>query len=92
MRTCRSDGYVHFLSFFVVFAVVVVGCAAWLAGSQFPKQGLNPGHGSESPESEPLGHRGAPSVHFLDSDDGIMGVYVMSQLNKFYPLNMCSLL
>lgn len=31
------------------------GCAAWLMGPQFPNQGLNPslnpGHGSESPES-----------------------------------------
>ena len=28
----------------------VFGCAAQLAGSQFPDQGLNLGHGSESPE------------------------------------------
>ena len=31
-----------------------------LWGSQFPNQGLNPGHGSESPESLPLGHQGNP--------------------------------
>ena len=36
------------------------GCAALLAGSQFPNQGLNPGQGSESPESKPLGHQGTP--------------------------------
>ena len=32
----------------------------WLIESQFPNQGLNPGHGGESPESEPPGHQGAP--------------------------------
>ena len=36
------------------------GCAALLAGSQFPNQGLNPGQGSERPESKPLGHQGTP--------------------------------
>ena len=29
----------------------------WLAGSQFPDQGLNPSHGSESPKSYSLGHQ-----------------------------------
>ena len=29
---------------------LVFGPIAWLAGSQFPNQGLNPGHGSESVE------------------------------------------
>ena len=29
----------------------------WLAGSQFPDQGLNLGHGSESAESWPLDHQ-----------------------------------
>ena len=40
-------GYIfyHFL-FFIFFAHAV-----WPAGSQFPGQGLNPGHGSESAES-----------------------------------------
>lgn len=28
-----------------------LGRAAWLAESQFPDQGLNPGHSTESPES-----------------------------------------
>ena len=27
------------------------GCAAWLTGSQFPNQGLNPAHDNESTES-----------------------------------------
>ena len=31
-----------------------------LVGSQFPHQGLNPRHGSESTESEPWGHPGTP--------------------------------
>ena len=29
-------------------------------GSQFPNQGLNPGHSSERPESEQPGHQRAP--------------------------------
>ena len=37
-----------------------------LAGSQFPNQGLNPGHGSENLESQPLGHQGTPlNVTFI---------------------------
>ena len=37
-----------------------------LAESQFPDQGLNPGHGSENLESQPLGHQGTPlSVTFI---------------------------
>ena len=32
-----------------------------LAGSQFPDQGLNPSHRSESSESYPLGYQGTPS-------------------------------
>ena len=35
----------HFFSFFSFLL------ATWLVGSQFPNQGLNPGHGSESLES-----------------------------------------
>ena len=37
----------------------------WLVGSQFPTQGLNLGHGSESPESSPLNHQGTPYNFFL---------------------------
>ena len=47
------------LNFFFSF-LFFFGCAAWIAGSQFPKQGLNSGHGSESPESQPPGHGGTP--------------------------------
>ena len=36
---------------FFVGAGEGAGCASWLAGSQVPNQGLNPGHGSESAES-----------------------------------------
>ena len=35
--------------------------ATRLARSQLPDQGLNVGHGSESPESLPLGHQRTPS-------------------------------
>ena len=38
-------------SSFFVGAGGGVRCASWLAGSQVPNQGLNPGHGSESAES-----------------------------------------
>ena len=37
----------------------------WLVGSQFPTQGLNLGHGSESPESSPVNHQGTPYNFFL---------------------------
>lgn len=36
---------------FVFFLFVCFGCAAWLARSQFPDMGLNPGYGSEIAES-----------------------------------------
>ena len=39
------SNHLLFLSLFFFF-----DCAAWLAGSQFPNQGLNPGHSSKSPE------------------------------------------
>lgn len=39
------------LQFFNKMYLFILGHAAWLAGSPFPKQGLNPGHGSESPDS-----------------------------------------
>ena len=42
------------------------GCATWLVGFQFLDQGLNPGHGSESPESYSLGHQGTPSPSILN--------------------------
>ena len=35
----------------LIISVIFGGCAIWLAGSQFPHQGLNPGHGNESLES-----------------------------------------
>ena len=34
-----------------LFFIIIFGCATWLVGSQFPDQRLNPGHGSERPES-----------------------------------------
>ena len=37
----------------------------WLVGCQFPDQGLNLGHGSESPESSLLSHQGAPYNFFF---------------------------
>ena len=48
--------FLVFLSLFFFFGHVMC-----LAGSQFPDQGLNPSHRSESPESYPLGHQGTPS-------------------------------
>ena len=36
------------------------GHAKWFAGSQFPNQGSNPGHGSENLEYQSLGHQGTP--------------------------------
>ena len=45
-----------FLAFLFFFWHVVC-----LAGSQFPDQGLNLGHKSESPESYLLGYQGTPS-------------------------------
>ena len=43
------------LTFFFFF----FGDATRLAGSQFPDQGLNPGHSSESLATR-LGHQGSP--------------------------------
>ena len=37
-----------------------------LAGSQFSNQKLNHGHGSESPESQPLGHQETPGTFILN--------------------------
>ena len=62
LRHQGSPGLVHFwkssvfiFSFFLfpffVFCFWFFCHAARCAGSQFPDQGLNPGHGSESPES-----------------------------------------
>ena len=42
----RSNSLLSLHFFFFSF-----GCATWLVGFQFLDQGLNPGHGSESPES-----------------------------------------
>ena len=50
--------FLVFLYFFFFFFFVHVMC---LVGSQFPDQGLNPSHRSESPESYPLGYQGTPS-------------------------------
>ena len=36
------------------------GCALWLAGTQFPDQGVNPGPSSESPQSQPWDRQGIP--------------------------------
>ena len=43
LEKCLLRSSTHFSFFF--------GCTMRLAESQFPKQGLNPGHGRESPES-----------------------------------------
>jgi len=45
------------ISFFLFFAC---GVQRTDVGSTFPGQGLNTGHGYESPESEPLDHQGTP--------------------------------
>ena len=47
--------YVHRIFFFPFFLSQL---HLQLVGPQFPNQGLNPGHGSESVESLPLGHQG----------------------------------
>ena len=52
--------------------------ASWHVGSQFPNQGLNLGHGSKSPESQPLGHQGTPH-------DGIFCKYFL--LSFLYTLH-----
>ena len=38
------------------------GGAMWLAGSLFPNQGSNPGHGGESGESLPLHQQRTPTI------------------------------
>ena len=43
-----------------LFLFFFFGCAVVLARFQVPKQGLNTGQGSESPESKPRGHQGIP--------------------------------
>ena len=43
--------------------------AAQLAPSQFPEQGLHPGHGSESLESSPLGHQGTTWKFFVNLEN-----------------------
>ena len=43
-KTFYVDEKIPFMSFFFF------GRTTWLAGSQFPDQGLNPGHSSKSPE------------------------------------------
>ena len=56
--SCWYEGLRLILFFFF-------GCTTRLAGSQFPHQGLNPGPGSESSESQPPGHQGTPRVTFI---------------------------
>lgn len=51
-----------------------LSAAAWLccavSGTSVPTQGLNPGHGSGSPQSEPLNCQGAPSGAFPSCSAG----------------------
>ena len=46
-------------SFFFFFNL-----ATQLVGSHFPDQGLNLGHSSKSPESQPLGHQGIRPLQY----------------------------
>lgn len=48
---------------YIKLDLFIFDCIAQLAASQ-PRveQGLNPGRGSESPESLPLGHQGKPNL------------------------------
>ena len=48
------------MSFFL-FVCLFDGCNMWLAASHYSDQGLNPGHSSESLESQPLDHQETPS-------------------------------
>ena len=45
-KVCKEQNHSHLLLF------IYFGHTAWLAGSQFPSQGLNPNPCSESPESQ----------------------------------------
>ena len=45
-KVCKEQNHIHLLLF------IYFGHTAWLAGSQFPNQGLNPGPCSVSPESQ----------------------------------------
>lgn len=47
--------------FFYCGVLFCFGCATWLAGSLFPDQGLIPGQGIESSESQSLDHQRIPS-------------------------------
>ena len=53
--------------FYTVFLFVCLffGYVLWLAGSQFPSQGRNPGHSSESAESQPLDQQRTPYAVFF---------------------------
>ena len=44
----------------IFLSVFFFGCAVRPVGSKFPKQGLNPGHSSESTEFYTLDHQGTP--------------------------------
>lgn len=47
------DIYIYAVLYIYICAVlyIYICCATWLVGAHFPKQGLNPGYGSESSES-----------------------------------------
>ena len=51
-----------FFLFFLFFQPCLRACRT---GSHFPNQRLKPGHGNESPESQPPGQQGTPQVIFL---------------------------
>ena len=59
----------HCLTYFTYsyFLFLLYGCATWFVESQFLDQGLNPGHGSESPKSQSIGHQRTPLHLFLNN-------------------------
>ena len=46
-----SNEHVHTILTCILILQGVGGHTAWLGGSQFPNQGVNPGHYRENPES-----------------------------------------
>ena len=72
-KLCNLIQYIiKFLWFFFFF----FGCAVWLAGSQFPIQGLNwiPGHSNERLESSSLCHQGTPNNNALFGGSRVRGL------------------
>ena len=63
--------------FLILFYSYFFGCTVWPPGSQLPNQGLNPGHGSESLESQPLGHQGT----------SLLFVLLLNFKSSLYPLD-----